>query len=387
MIALSLSRDELSAVGQLDLVSYLLAKGWRKSGVFREKADIWSYKNDGEVLVPRSRSYADYTHRIAECLATCAEIEGSHETLVWRDIVSSGHDLVRVRAIDPNYDKGTMPIDEGVALVERTRDILLAAACAAHENRPVFLTRKPTPAIDYMKRVQLGQTEVGSYVVLLHSPVPPALQHSLPGLDGQVDEEPFERSVTRTLVEALSAMKTAAYEAAATREFEPFERSLEFGVSANLCESVIELHKTSRAHAFEVEVGWAAALPPGGRIAEIPSKIRLENDIVDALQTASDVFRKKRPERGIEVAGFVVKLERDDGELLGDITVFGSVGALPGTRKVRIRNLPTDIYDRALEAHRTGVPIRALGELRREGRGYALHGVGDIVIDDDAVEE
>jgi len=38
-------------------------------------------------------------------------------------------------------------------LVQRTADLLLAAACATVEKRPVFPTRKPTLALEFLDRL------------------------------------------------------------------------------------------------------------------------------------------------------------------------------------------------------------------------------------------
>ena len=53
--------------------------------------------------------------------------------------------------------------------MERARDLVLAAACAAITKRAYFATRKPTKATDYLSRVRMGQTERGSYVLTIRS--------------------------------------------------------------------------------------------------------------------------------------------------------------------------------------------------------------------------
>jgi hypothetical protein len=101
-------------------------------------------------------------------------------------------------------------LEQAVAFVERSRDMVLAAACAAITKRPYFATRKPTRATEYLSRVRMGQTERGSYVLTILSPVAPELvaECQLP-LDLEMPE-PYERQVTRTLAEALAAMAQAA---------------------------------------------------------------------------------------------------------------------------------------------------------------------------------
>ena len=48
--------------------------------------------------------------------------------------------------------------------------MLLAAACAARNPQPFYRAGSNKEAMDYMRRVKLGQTEHGSFVVTLLCP-------------------------------------------------------------------------------------------------------------------------------------------------------------------------------------------------------------------------
>ena len=130
--------------------------------------------------------------------------------------MTTSSDLIRVRAPSREAESGSLPLEQAVAFVERSRDLVLAAACAAITKRAYFATRKPTRATEYLSRVRMGQIERGSYVLTILSPVAPALasEGELP-LDLE-PPEPYERQVTRTLAEGLAAMERAARQAAST---------------------------------------------------------------------------------------------------------------------------------------------------------------------------
>ena len=67
--------------------------------------------------------------------------------------------------------------------------MVLAAACSLREPRPVYGARNDREANEFMRRVRLGQTEVGSFVVTILSPVvPPEVQLTLLGT--QTDHYP-----------------------------------------------------------------------------------------------------------------------------------------------------------------------------------------------------
>ena len=68
-----------------------------------------------------------------------------------------------------------IPLEDGALLARSARGMMLAAACSTYERRRAFHTRKPQVAVDYMKGLSLGQTEIGSFVLTVISPVPPRL--------------------------------------------------------------------------------------------------------------------------------------------------------------------------------------------------------------------
>ena len=172
----------------LEISAYLRAKQWYREADISGKADLWIYKkNDGEefdITLPNSRSFADYALRISEVLQTLSIVEERSELDVLRDLQTTGADLVRIRAPTGTSDD-TLPLDKAVVFVERSRDMMLAAACAAVEKRSVYAKRKAQQAMDYLHHVRMGQTERGSYVLTILSPVipelSPGLRRAVPG--------------------------------------------------------------------------------------------------------------------------------------------------------------------------------------------------------------
>jgi chromosome partitioning protein len=136
--------------------------------------------------------------------------------------------------------------------------------------RAVFHSRKPQRAIEYMGKARLGQTERGSYVLTILSPVSPQLNfHSDTDL---FPEEPFERSVVRKLSGSVELAMLAA-EISGGQDFEPFQSSVEGGVSANLCEAIAGFFGTIDASAIDLSVGWSLNRPLPND--ETPSRVRI----------------------------------------------------------------------------------------------------------------
>lgn len=358
-----------SAVRPLDLTAYLRTRGWRQVETNGTRSAVWEM-GAYEVLVPLDAAAPAFARRIADVFRLLCEAEGRSQLEVYRDIITASFDIVRIRAIDSDFEDGTIPIEAGVTLVERARDVLLAAACSAHQARSVFHTRKPTPAIEYLRRARLGQTEHGSFVVALHAPVPPELQMTLSPIERA---DPYERKVTTTLMSGVEAARGAAHAAAASGDLKPFEDAVRNGVSANLCDALTGLHGIAQCEALSVGVSWAAVRPAP---ALTTAPVLIARDILPVLQEASRLFKQRHPEVEIELVGYVTELCREEGELLGTATVIGNGGG--GPRRIRLTDLPPEDYEVVLEAHRAERKIRAVGELRKDGRSWVLRRARDI---------
>jgi hypothetical protein len=271
--------------------------------------------------------------------------------------VTTSSDLIRVRAPSREAESGSLPIDQAVAFVERSRDLVLAAACAAITKRAYFATRKPTKATEHLSCVRVGQTERGSYVLTILSPVPPALapEGELP-LDLE-PPEPYERQVTRILAEGLAAMEHVARKAASSGGMAAFEHAVSLGVSANPCEAVAGLSAVSLADGLDIRIAWSRT-PPAA--PSIPSRIVLGSDSIPLIQEAAGLFKDTAPVEDVEIQGFVTRLARGPQERSGEATLEGLVD---GQLRRAAVELGEGIYSQAVQVHDQRQRVACAGDL------------------------
>ena len=294
----------LSALKPLETAAYLRAMGWRKEADLDGKGSLWLQAlPDGEefdVTLPLKRDLADYALRMGELLRTLAAAERRSELEVLRDVMTTTADLVRVRTPSHSAENGTLPLDQAVSFVERSRDMMLSAACAALEKRAFYAKRKPQQAMDYLRQVRMGQTEQGSYVLTILSPVSPELKAAQGELLPKEPVEPYERQVTRTLVAALAALDDAARSAAMNGDMAPFTAAVCRGVSANLCDAVVGLSEVSRGEALDIQVSWSRTRPVEDKT---PARVLLGSDSIPIIEEAARHFRDTVPIEDFEVEG------------------------------------------------------------------------------------
>jgi hypothetical protein len=355
--------EALSAISTASIHAYLKSQDWTRFRDFGDRGVVYGLRDNYEVFAPGSPQLADYAESVSRVISTLAKAEDRDELAVYRDLSSADRDLIRFRAPDAD-DDGSIDLDVGVDLVQQCRDALLAAACSTSAPKRFYRSGSNSKATDYLKSVRLGQTEQGSFVVTMLSPVPPYLESSGQQLlSPEFAEEPFERQVTRTLSEAMSAVKSAISEVGRGGNIEAFERVVSKGVSANLCAAIAKFVADGKG--LDFSLSWARTRPTSeirARTAFVPSDSAV-------LAEAAKVLRSKESFRNEVLEGVVVGLNSDNVPQIGRVKLKTVVDGQ--MRSVSVE-LPSELYLRALEAHKIGAEIRLEGDLEFAGQRYYL---------------
>jgi hypothetical protein len=375
----------LRALLPIDVTAYLRSHAWVQQTEQLGRVSVWHPEHDAdiEVEVPGDQTLADFAARMADVLQAISQVEDRSQLQVLYDLMESGHDVVRLRAATPGAgETGTIAINAGVQLIGNARDMLLAAASATAERKGFFPTRKPPAAVEYMDRVRLGRSEIGSYVVTLLSPVAPLLRSALRPDLGL--EEPFDRRVTVMLARSLGALRMAANDAVMTGAFDSFQASVEQGVTANLCTAVAGMTE-GLGDGGELTVGlsWSPVRP---LLEDVPRQTRFGPDVAPIIREAARVIKAAAPIDDHHVVGFVVHLDQLPQAEKGRIGVL-SVAADQSTRTISM-TLDAEQYAVAHRAHGGDkLPVSVVGRLVRIGHLFQLEDPHDFRIVDPDTEQ
>jgi hypothetical protein len=359
-------RSALQALSPDDVVTYLSAGGWTRVESGRQTVALFVHEVQGdhhEALVPLDQQLVDYATRISHLLGTLERVEGRSQLDILRDLRLAGVDVIRVQATEVDSRRGSIQLQTGAGLVERAAEMMAAAAAAAIAPRRVLPARRPNEAEEYLRKIELGQSERGSYVITVLSPVQAVVPGTTPPLLEMMDA-PFPRQVTRTLSHALEAAKEATIAVAAGASPATFIEKVPAGLTANLCEAVAGMfEKESRGEAVSVKIAWASRLPESSG----PVQVDFSSEDVPVLSEGARLLRQEEPEKGILITGVVINLHREEDELNGIATVACVIGG-------RVRKLFVPLggndYDAAIEAHRTQRPVLFSADVVRVGRQY-----------------
>ena len=360
--------DSVSAISTLQMAAYLRSRGWVEEND-SSVSSTWVYLDENgdsfEVVLPLDRGMRDYGYRVFDLLDTLQIVEARSQLELFNDLVSSSSDVIRLRLSNGSAGDYSIPLEQGVTMVEKARDMMMAAACSAISPREFYPSRKPAAATSYLQKVRLGQTEQGSFVLTVHSPVAPSLEEQGNLFDDLV-QDPFERQVTKKLAKGLGAIIKAAKRGVATGSLKAFTESVELGVSANLCDAVTGMQEETGTDFLDIRFSWS---PVRDLREEIEHSITVNRDLLPVIAEASRIFRERSPIDNFELIGVPTNLHRPDGAVNGIVTVPASVEG--SFRNVQI-TLEDQEYNLAIQAHGDRKLLQCEGELVREGRGYIL---------------
>ncbi len=356
---------DLNRVDPLNVLAYLQGNGWAVTNR-TDRAIVATMRTNGQeldILLPLVPTLRDYSLRVAEVIRTLATVEDRDARGVLNSLLLSA-DIVRLTVKGDDTTDGTIALERAPAVFENARSLMLAAACSALEKRPVHPNRKPEQALRFVREARMGQTERGSYVVTLAAPVPRVQTVEEAGFMFPELNIPFGRTVTTTLQTALASMKGAAKEYRETGRPEVFRDSVEAGVSANLCESILAIAQP-RTSDISVDISWSRIRPQAaalGPVAVVPEDM-------PPLEAAVQYFHELAPDEGFRLTGWVTRLHRERDEDEGDVTIIGMTEQ--GMKSVRVLLSPAD-FDVAIVALRERRLVECIGTLRRTGNRYRL---------------
>ncbi|WP_321797593.1 hypothetical protein [Caballeronia sp. J97] len=363
-------RDELlkrlADITPDQLAAYLNLRGWRKDADLGEIASVWhrpeAEQEDAEVLLPSLRQRArDFASRLVDAVLSIADFEGRAVADIVADVVGHFADRIRVRVFHFDVEGGTIPLDDGVLLNERVRDLIEAAAFASTSKRSQYTGRKPDETLEYLRSLRLGQTEVGSYVVNVIAPLPlqDTTQLVLPLI-------PARNIVTATLASGLYALDEAIDKIAAGGRKHALDEAVRNGASANLCDALVGLSGTDKKRGFEVVIASAGS----GSVPTPPARFVFDPDKVERVAEAAMYY--KREDFTLydrTITGSVERLDRPSANDTGIVTVNASVDGQ--ARNIAVA-LGKEEYQQAVLAHFNKHLVRCHGDVRITARAARL---------------
>lgn len=242
-------RDELSKhlndITPAQLESYMLSHGWFRDGDFKGLASIWHRSStdhaDAEILLPSSAAAKDFADRMVDAVIAISLFEARSSLTVLKEVTGYFADLVRIRVFHNDVDAGTIPINDGVLLNIRARDLMASAVMSTASKRRHFMGKRSPEVKAYIDSLRLGQTEIGSYIVNVIAPAGPSQSDQ-----ACFEDVPLSNIVTANLASSLEALTLAIDEFSSIGDLTVFDAAVNSGASSNMCDALIGLSGTEK---------------------------------------------------------------------------------------------------------------------------------------------
>jgi hypothetical protein len=370
MNAIINDRSAFRALDPLVVATYLRSTGWaiekKITPIDGQSAYFYKPSSEGEpfeIQLVLNRELRDFDRRMASVLDTLAIAEHRSQLDVYRDLLTTEFDVVRIQLLAKESNQGTIPINRGVELNERARDLILASALWTVKPRIWYRRNPASQAEEYLRSVRLGQMDVGNYVITILSRVPPSFSpNSL-----ELAKECFERRVTTNLARSIEWLGSTAEEAAMTGHLEKLRNPIQAGVSVNLCEALAGLAPDPKNHdGIKLEFTWSSSRPQ--RLI-VPSAIQIPSTALDVIAEAGKMLRNSAPLEDVKVTGRVVRLDSGGAKGFDVATIRGPVGGV--RRRVRVH---VGEHDRAevIRAFQDRLEISCTGDISRTGDSWVM---------------
>ena len=336
---------------------YLSSNGWTEFEI-DSQVSVWRIVGDNnhefEILQPLKESLRDYRNRVFDALLILEKAEGRGQELILSDIVNFSSDVIKIRIIHEDVESGSIPLDDGVSLFEKARELLVSIVRSTFKKQRYFSGGRLSEDVEsYLSSIRLGQTEHGSYVVNLIAPIDIREEEQFDGLKSSVT-----RLVTNTLSRSLSAINKSISEYRSTNNETVFDGAVEKGVSANFCDALIGLAGESRVRDFDIKISMSRK--DNDESEGLNLMYSFNSSMYPYLEKASNYYKDNYVIKERVVSGLVVKLTHEHDSDTGSITIDANIN---GKEKHVTLELSAFEYWEAHHAHKNNDIVEVTGEL------------------------
>lgn len=353
-----------------DVTEWLQLHGWNRVAALGDIAQRWQGEGT-HVVVPMLASSPDFSLRWSEMLRYLAGALDTDPAGVILAVTKSGSDVAEFRATGQIDD--SLPLGDAATFIDSVRRWMQASANSALQPRSYFGHSVPDAARDHARKVRMGQTRRGSYIV----PVISRLPILAPDNDAdallfeEVTYEPFARTAMLRLAEGLSTLRDLTHGSTMPNRSRITE-SVAAGVSSELCEAAANTLETGSIDGLNVTFSWAERLP----LANDPRAVALDSEAAPFIREVENVLKGEPVVGRQTVVGYVKRLDRGEEDEVGRVTL--RVLDNDKARNVTVGLNDAD-YHIAGEANTDRRMVSATGVLHREpGRALRLTEVDEF---------
>ncbi len=341
--------------------AYLVYLGWKLLEYPDKRVWVYAPPNDIEssLPVPATRSLNDYVALIDRVVATLASVE----ECAYEDVLQllCNHSILKLRAVDQQTTvRGTLPLLSAELLIKKAQDLIAYSTCAETGPPQKHYVRSIRKAREHADKYELGQTEPGSFIINIITPIRPITESESMRL---TDIEPLEHRVLRRIIHGAEIVQQAERFSDANMIAENFGS----GFNANMCDIVADTIEQTSLDALSF---CALGIDKAHNVDRLPD-VLLTRDCIPQLEKASVILKDAPVDEMVSIVGYITVLRNEDTpepdkQRHVQITWSG--------KGINVHLTLTDNdYAIACDSHRDHSHVSVDGILHHEKRKYYLY--------------
>ena len=351
-----------------EICKYLELTGWiEKSTLFDGKVrQFISPNNLFSVLIPIITEFSDYYRVLIDSLNTIAEYEKKSLTGLFNVLINPTSDIFKWRIADTDTTLGTISFNSMLSNIENIKN-LIASTFLDITNPQVFHKKIMTnEVIERIASYKFGQTEIGSYILNLVSPLG-FYQYKL--FDPLIEELPINRQINLRLMSDINKIQQSVLDKNSVLDEAVSSRN----ISINFLNTLTKIYDNNKDADIHINVLWDKNVPV---VVDNPiSHLSLKPTCIDGVV---NIIEKYSPnlEQDItktfygKIANISGNPDVDNREKIGISIV--TIGDDNQKLTVRVELDNTKYSHIVTDAFERGSNIKVTGEMRQSQKSVKL---------------
>ncbi len=207
-----LSESLLRQLSPAQVRWYAVQAGWKPVDGVKRPVIVLNHPTDKltQLQIPTAGSDRERAFLMEEAIRRLAEAENRPACEILNDLAAPAADILRVRVESRDEQAGSLPLDRRASPFRGRPRFAIGRRVQRTPTASLLSPADLRAAQAFLRGCRVGQTERGSFVVTILSPVIPDVAPSLfNNGDAAIDwvQEPYERRVTLLLMQALQTVR------------------------------------------------------------------------------------------------------------------------------------------------------------------------------------
>ena len=359
----SIILKNLMGITAASVEKYLIFTGWEKDKSFANPK-LWVYFKtddpDFRLAIPSREESRDFYHKLWDIIDTLSDLQNKTHDEIIASMKSAYTDRIQFRIISNHTKNGKLPLSYATQCIEGLKDLVLYAACAEENARPVCM-RTYAHARSSLDKFQFAQTEHGSFVFNIDVQVVQEEneQDYIPEVVTEMPES-AEHKIVKRIKTAIDQIDSAVARTATVGDL--VTTAYRDGITANMCDALYKL-KPEGTEDFQVETTFKFADAISQSI-QTPSRTMLDNMHFMVADDISKRYKDRSLIEDVVLTGTIKMLTKennpDSNEMENTIKLISKVDKQ--TRSISVHLSPSD-HIAACNAYRDDREVEISGTL------------------------